>query len=498
MIDVIKDWILSETNLFIKGLTLPVILGAGYFGVRRLYGWYKNYLDQKNLFPYYSRKILSESRKNYIRTKCQNIDPANEVNYYNSFAFATREDLLKFFLKKVLKIKNNENRFYLLLADSGMGKSTFLLNLYSRYKSWLHINLNKKDVKLFPLGENFDKTTENICSIENKTKTILLLDGFDEIPAQNNVALKNKFDKVINLCQDFAIVIITCRTHFFSSEKDEPFELKIRKYNPKGNGFHVIKKLYISPFDKRDINKYIKKIFPFWAINNKKKAREIIRSTNDLMVRPMLLSYIKDIITSRHQELSTNFDIYESLILRWVERESLKYEHEKRKEFQLNLVYFSFAVCDYIYNNYHKNGIYIPLSVATELSQQFEINLSEIEIKSRSLLNRNSNGDYKFSHKSIYEFFLSYNAYVQRRVFNERNNIKYNLENYDVAKGFIEDIVTSKKHKFLLPKFVEEETSLNEELYYRILLIRNDRATVRWVSGASFVIEKQAQELANI
>ena len=47
----------------------------------------------------------------------------------------------------------------------------------------------------------------------------------------------------------------------------------------------------------------------------------------------------------------------------------------------------------------YMNGLFIPLDDAIRISDLFKINLNEIEIKSRSLLNRNSLGNYKFSHK---------------------------------------------------------------------------------------------------
>ena len=53
------------------------------------------------------------------------------------------------------------------------------------------------------------------------------------------------FDKLINSVSPFRQVIITCRTNFFINEKDEPFELKVKKYNTDCNGFHIIKR-YIS------------------------------------------------------------------------------------------------------------------------------------------------------------------------------------------------------------------------------------------------------------
>lgn len=488
MLNELYNWFVNGTNLFVKSISLPIILGTLYKCGKSIFQKIKINKNGKSLFPYYTKGYIEEAQKKYIRTKCQNIDPANEISLKQSFAFATKEDLLRFFLRKVLKVKENENRFYLILAGSGMGKTTFMLNLYIRFKSVFRINLDKKKIRFFPLGEKFETTVKNIKSITEPHKTILLLDGFDELPTLENTSINFKFNELIDLVAEFSTVLISCRTHFFSSETDEPFELKIKKFNTTGNGYHIIKKIYISPFDDKDIKKYINKTFPFYDFASKRKAFEVVQKTNDLMARPMLLSYIKDIIKLKDSYLATNFDIYESLIYNWIQRESNKYPQDEQWEFKLNLVYFSSAVSDYIYNNYEKNGIYIPLIEAQKLSKDFSINLSEIEIKSRSLLNRNSKGDYKFSHKSIYEFFLAYNGYIDRIVDSDENTIKYNLENYDVAKNFIQEIVISKRHEFLLPKMNDNFSNVNSDLYKKILNARNKDAEVVWVSGNKFKI----------
>jgi hypothetical protein len=489
----IWNWFINETNILIKGLSIPIVVTSIYKTISLTYRFINEIREKRSLFPYYDYKVIRESKRNYIRTKCQNIDPANEINYKSSYAFSTKEDLLAFFLKKVFSLKENENRFYLILGDSGMGKSTFLLNLFSRYNSFLNFKLSKMSLKLLPLGENFNKIKEEIITIEYPKKTILLLDGFDEIPLIENESIKAKFDEIIELVREFKTVIITCRTHFFSSEKEEPFELKIKRFNTEGNGYHIVKKLYISPFDQKDVSKYIHKTFSFYEIANKRKAFNIIENTYDLMVRPMLLSYIKEIIEADKKNLKTGFDIYEALIVNWLNRESNKYELDKRMDFRLNLIFFSYEVSKYIYNNYEKNGIYIPLEEAQKISNEFKINLNDIEIKSRSLLNRNSQGNYKFSHKSIYEFFLAYLAFINRKYNSEIYTVEYNLENYDQAKKFIEDIIKTNRVQFAIPNVDDSTIKYNVELYEQIVKVKNNvkQLQIKWLNGNSFKIIRQ-------
>lgn len=451
VVEYIQKNILS--NLISYG-TIITLLTFIYKYISNLITKFRN---NKDLYPFYNNKILKDAKKKYIRTKCQNLDPSIDINYKSSFAFAVKEDLLDFFLNKVFKIKNIENKFYLILADSGMGKSTFMLNLFYKFNNIQNIIFSKTKLKLLPLGEKYQTIFETINSIEDKKNTILLLDALDESPLFiKNEEINTKFNELIELAKDFKIVIITCRTHFFSKEKDEPFELKIKRFNTNGNGFHLIKKLYISPFDDCDIKKYINKTFNVFEKEKKVKAIKIISNTNDLFIRPMLLSYIEDLVTEG-KNLYYNFEIYESLINTWIEREANKYPIEEREIFKFKLYKFSYEIATYIYDNYEQNGLFVTLNVAINLAEFTDINLSDLEIKSRTLLNRNSEGSYKFSHKSIYEFFIAYLSFISRDV--DKNHIytlKYNIGNIDQAKKFIEELQINYKTDFLLPNYFDD------------------------------------------
>lgn len=468
--------------------TIVTIITFSYKYISNLFTKSRN---NKDLYPFYNNKILKDARKKYIRTKCQNLDPSVDINYKSSYAFAVKEDLLDFFLDKVFKIKNIENKFYLILADSGMGKSTFMLNLFYKFNSLKNIIFSKTKIKLLPLGEKYQTIIETISSIEDKKNTILLLDALDESPIFiTNEEINTKFNELIELVKDFKIVIITCRTHFFSKEKDEPFELKIKRFNTKGNGFHLIKKLYISPFDDNDIESYINKTFNIFEEEKKAKANRIIANANDLFIRPMLLSYIKDLVTEK-KDLHYNFEIYESLINTWVEREANKYPLEEKEIFKFKLYKFSYEIATYIYNNYEQTGLFVTLDVAIELAEFTEINLSDLEIKSRTLLNRNSEGSYKFSHKSIYEFFIAYLSFISRDY--DKNHVytlKYNLGNIDQAKKFIEELQINYKTDFLLPNYYDDVEIKGIEIASRVFKEKyKNEPKIEWLSENKYRIE---------
>ena len=268
--------------------------------------------------------------------------------------------------------------------------------------------------------------------------------------------------------------------------------------------------MYVSPFDSKDIKNYINKTFNILQFKQKRKAFEIVNDTDDLLARPMLLSYIKDLVNNEKKSFESRTEIYETLILSWLERESNKYPDKERAIFKSNLSYFSYELVKFIYENYEKNGLYIPFDEVEKLSDEFNIDLNKIELKSRSLLNRNSEGKYKFSHKSIFEFLLAYLTYITRdadksfmsklkdkkALSSSRNIIKidFELQKFDQAKFFFEEMVITGKLDFKLPEVIERYGELDKNLIRRILkekskLDKKSNKKLIWLTGKSYELK---------
>lgn len=478
---------------YINELKISSIIGAIAIFTKFIFKKINTVKNDKKLSYHFERNTASLAQENYIKTKCQNVDPSDEINLKSSFAFAAKEDLLKFFLKKVFKNSNTVNKFYLILADSGMGKTTFMVNLYIRYNTFVNSLLNKSKMTLLPLGIGYEELIVYLGKIQNKENHILLLDGFDELPESNNENIEEYFHKIIDQTKDYKTVIFTCRTHYFSSEKDEPNELKIKKFNTRGNGFHSVKKMYISPFDETDIKKYINRTFNIFQLNQKKRAYEIVKNTDDLLFRPMLLSYIKDLIKYNNEKIFFKVDVYEILIASWLERETNKYPEKERLDFKKNLAFFSYELSRLIYENFDDNGLYITLEEVERLSKEYKIDLTKIELKSRSLLNRNSKGLYKFSHKSIFEFLLAYLAYNSRWQHQDNVKIEYNVHKFYQALIFFEEMVLSGKLSSKLPDVYDKFDGTNKELIRKIMYEKkrnkiNYNTQIEWVDDFNYKI----------
>lgn len=124
----------------------------------------------------------------------------------------------------------------------------------------------------------------------------------------------------------------------------------------------------------------------------------------------MLLSYIDDLLQSNEAYLFS-YQIYAQLIAKWIEREvqrSVKNKDEYREE----LYKFSRAVAiDIFKKRNERSGFFIHANEVKPLAEKYEIHLSDLELKSRSLLNRNAKSQFKFSHKSILEYFVAEEAF---------------------------------------------------------------------------------------
>jgi sulfatase modifying factor 1 len=409
------------------GLAVVVIAllvwGIVYVG-KYLINHYKNSKAANDLAPWLNYGQVKEYRRNFISSKFQNQSPTKEDEPSFSTKFVSKSPLIPFFIKTGFNEKNESDKFYLVLADSGMGKTTFMVNLFVEYHSFFHFR-RKYKMCFFPFRDDsiLDKIKEmKPAEVKN---TILLLDAFDEdkklLELDENKGLtdeqrfRKRMDEIVDTVRDFREVIITSRTQYFPGQENKDYELKIPRFD--GKGFHKLAKMYLSPFDKTEIKQYLNKKYgrlPF--INRKKKriAATIVQNSPKLMVRPMLLSYI-DYLVDGKREFKNTYDIYETLIEKWIEREADKRKHraEDREFFKQNLNDYSQLVALKIYEERKtstSNMLWLKKETAVEVARTHQIDLKNYEITGQSLLTRDAEGNWKFAHKSILEYFLAKEA----------------------------------------------------------------------------------------
>ncbi|MFM9948232.1 MAG: SUMF1/EgtB/PvdO family nonheme iron enzyme [Saprospiraceae bacterium] len=404
------------------GLAVLVTAVLLYFitnWIKKLQAHLKNKKTATDLSPYFEYQKVKQARDLFIESKGQNNPPTHEEEMSDSKSFIVKKELIPWFIKDAFDEKKESNKYYLILADSGMGKTTLMINLYVRYHSKYG---RKHNIRLIPFGDNrIVKHLEELAKKQDEAKnTILLLDAFDEYkgllpPSEpdgltDDERFRKKLDEIVELTRDFREVVITSRTQYFPGQEDKPYELKIPRFDDKG--FHTLAKLYLSPFDEKEIQQYLNKKFgrlKFWNNNKKRIAKSIVEASPKLMVRPMLLAYIDYLVDSK-RTFKTTYEIYDTLIEKWIEREADKRKHEStsREKFRNDLLQFSHKIALVIYRNHQQNNtLSIDKETARQLCQQENLDLQDYEITGQSLLTRDANHNWKFAHKSILEFFLA-------------------------------------------------------------------------------------------
>ena len=363
--------------------------------------------------------IKASQNHQYIITRFQDVDPCNKEELIENH---TDSSCISSYYKMKMFFSNNENvHHYLLLADSGMGKTTFLYHLFFTYNKRL---FRRYETRFIPLL--LDDALDKIKQIENPSRTILLLDGLNE----NDKAIKNPskyFEKIISSTMNFHRVIITCRTQFFNNEQEEPGYNNCYKINGKTI---PLRKKYISPLIQEDVyQKYSS--YKIWNRKNHAHLKILMQKSPMLLTRPMLVAYMENIAKNKKIKCNYVHEIYHEIIMSWLYKEWADITNSLvRRLFEFHQI-----LAEYMY--YTKQSC-ITKSDLKNFCQLMNISIKWRDIKNKSLLNRNNIGNYKFSHKSIWEYFIAVNAFSNLNF--RKEFVKNKPENYPMALLFLQEM----------------------------------------------------------
>jgi hypothetical protein len=425
--------------------------------------WRKKQLDE--ILKDYGEYTTWQQRWLYIKTWFQSnpphdLDDPSEAQYQD-----LRTDSIDFFINDALVPNNRKPPYYCILGGSGMGKSTFIVNLVRKYINKYREKTLPYPIKLLYCGERVqgkDVLIERIKEIKDKNNTILVLDALDE----SNKAIDDysEFSKdLLENIVDFRFVIITCRTQFFEKNEDE-LEM-VPKRQPGSKGQQRFKKYYVSPLKDKEIRRYLNKkyLLRFFA---KKKAKAIVKNCNQVMARPLLLSYIDDLLNSNIEDRPESvIHIYEIIIDKWLEREACFAATGDTGKYKKTLLEFSYEIALYLaqptqYALSHPNNENSINAIIKRYKDQYVI--KEKNLKGRSLLNRNSKNEFKFAHKSFMEYLVAKQLFEQKGIL---------LESIDCVSND------------MTPKFLSYfiRAQMREQVPDQVLLILSDTFSLTWI-----------------
>ena len=420
------DWTILNTIVTIVSIVVGVvgISAVVYYLFPKI--WRKKYLAEHNPTPHFEQEMKYGGIYVQPYIEMEDKDKQKIVKLLRDY----------FFDEVFVEGTKNTERVFCILGDTGMGKTAALVNLFVDYVKHYRKGNIPYDIWLYSLADQ--NVFEKINAVENKGKSILLLDAVDENNEAKDDNTYNDFIKKLELAyQDFAFVVTTCRPQFFGDESEVFNRTEVRR-----NGFPLkCKRLHLVQFDEGQVREYLFNLY-YHKPNKEqlqKKAERIIEKCPKIAQRPLVLSYINELVSDENKNYETTLDIYDAIITKLIERETNKTSPSADEKMIQQWRDLLSEVAGYM----HKNK---KLVISRKEYENFlsEHNLPDVvdedrkqekvvdkkTFRQRSLLTRTAEG-FEFSHKSFYEYFMAYRFFVSYGEIESVRNMDFAIQLFD-------------------------------------------------------------------
>ena len=231
---------------------------------------------------------------------------------------------------------SSDRQVFLLIGESGGGKSTYLRSLENRlWQQWTPDKPIPLFISLPALKQPFKEavaetlktrgfTDAEIKELKTKHSFLFLLDGYDELKQKQNLYIENQLD------QWKGQTIITCRTQYLRDEQSSYQNY----FTPPSRGAYD--EASISPFTPQQIEAYCRK---YIQLNNVSRTWEQYKADiasvpdlADIIETPFLLRIIVEVLPDMieaHRQSSNPqeqlkllpIDIFDAFVANWFDRE---------------------------------------------------------------------------------------------------------------------------------------------------------------------------------
>ncbi|KAK3810142.1 MAG: WD40-repeat-containing domain protein [Benniella sp.] len=342
-------------------------------------------------------------------------------------------------MEKVKEFLESDRKVFLLLGDSGAGKSTFSREL--EYELWgsyknkndripLHINLPaidkpEHDMIAKQLRRN-EFSEPQIRELKYHRKFILICDGYDESQQTHNLYMSNGLNQPGGWD---AQMVISCRSEYLGDDYGDRFQPGDRN---KQSDSSMFQEAVISPFSIDQVHSYIHQYVllrqPMWQASDYKQALELIPSLKDLVKNPFLMTLSLEVLprmVDPGQQLSTarvtRVGLYDHFVEQWLERGKKRlgekdmspqfktmFERLSAEGFTVNGIGFikKLAVAIYKKQDGHPVVEYSQLLDGGSWKDFFFKDEHNQLLLEASPLTRNGN-QHRFIHRSLLEYALS-------------------------------------------------------------------------------------------
>ncbi|KAG0222413.1 hypothetical protein BGX31_009165 [Mortierella sp. GBA43] len=240
-------------------------------------------------------------------------------------------------MERMEDFMKGEQTVFLLLGDSGSGKSTFNreleYQLWQKYKKAgtipLHISLPAIDKPEHDMVakqlRKAEFTEPQIRELKQNRSFVLVCDGYDESKQTRNLFTSNR----LNQPGEWNVkMVISCRSEYVGLDYRDRFQPGDRNQRSDSSLFQ---EAVITPFSLNQIEEYIDQyVFlhrPLWEASDYKKALNLIPSLKELVKNPFLMSLSLDVLprmVDPGQDLSTTLitrvSLYDQFMEQWLER----------------------------------------------------------------------------------------------------------------------------------------------------------------------------------
>ena len=436
------DWTtISETIIASVILSAGVVIWKIIKKYRKVEPWKENERISK-LSGFSDDNYLTVVNSSlYIPISGQKEAPNNNIELVASENRFILEDML---LKKFFSTRKSiEKKRYLILGGSGMGKTIFTISFFNKFINWYKFKINPYPIYVKYLGNK--SVLDEINSIDDPkiSQSIILLDALEDNRDASD-DLDSFMERLEEVTRKFKYVIITCRTQFFAKESLELNEssLWINGSNKRALSYE---KIYLSPFTEQEISEYLDNKYRVGSLNYR-KALSISKKYRDLASRPLILSFMDDLLELEKLEDLNIVDIYSTIVNAWFQRECEIEPYDKTELWNFSkkiayLIYTKWADCGEQFLSEDEYLHFIEENGYKESPFSFNV---------RSLINRTNDGSIKFSHRSFWEFFLAIYSI-------ENPGLSFNPKGLDLAlkfsKEMYDSVLSESPYAFLnLPK----------------------------------------------
>ena len=324
--------------LKIAGAVLTILFLAGQIAhlalqlsVTRRAKRLQTLVDRDASVPQFTEEEIRHHLSTYVRPDCAQTDPANETDL--AAVTDVREDIFRTVDRFITH--SGQRRHQLILADSGMGKTSFCVNYFD------HVKRQRPSDGAILLSLAQPDALKKLALVPGKSRAIAILDALDEDPRAIEDGTSRLYE-VLEAASDFRAVVITCRSQFFPTDLAIPTETGVSILTPRRagqNASYKLYRLYLSPFSERQISQFIRTHFPIrnpLAFLRRRRAYRLVREVRELAVRPMLLELLPLLVRDRNAGREI-FDLYQYMVDKWFEREASWIPQERLRAVSIEL-----------------------------------------------------------------------------------------------------------------------------------------------------------------